>query len=550
MRIQRTDNGLSLSAVAGTYVVFLGIDMAPADCEGLMGFAIHRTEKETGARGFMPGTKRFEGSTDGERPDGRYSTQHQPLQTFWWADYTAEPGREYTYRVIARTGTPGDLRDAREVDVAVRTEASEDGHHNVYFNRGVAGSQAYARQFGNRPPDEVENGEAFTWLSRGLYEALEAFVNDCVPGRHRLRIAAYEFRYPRFLQTIRAAVDRGVDVRVVYDARDDDMAEANDTAVLAAGLSGVASRRTRPKSYIAHNKFIVKLDHDLPVAVWTGGTNFSEGGIFGHSNVALVAADETVARAFLDYWTALSEDPDSGAIKDRVEALTPLPVGELPTGTTVIFSPRHDESALSWYADLAMRADKGVFMTFAFGMHDVFKEVYRNNASPFRSALFEAATRPMEDGPARDAERERIQELRNLKANLFAIGNLVRTDRFDGWLQESLSGLNSHVKYVHNKFMLLNPLTRDPIVVTGSANFSTASTIRNDENMLVIRGDTRVADIYFGEFMRLYSHHAFRESLSWKQPERWLRQDSWWREYFGDTHRSARRQFFAKLDGQ
>jgi hypothetical protein len=30
--------------------------------------------------------------------------------------------------------------------------------------------------------------------------------------------------------------------------------------------------------------------------------------------------------------------------------------------------------------------------------------------------------------------------------------------------------------------------------------------------MLVIRNDTRVADIYVGEFMRLYSHYAFREA--------------------------------------
>jgi len=48
-------------------------------------------------------------------------------------------------------------------------------------------------------------------------------------------------------------------------------------------------------------------------------------------------------------------------------------------------------------------------------------------------------------------------------------------------------------------------------VVTGSANFSEASTTQNDENMLLIRGDTGVADIYLTEFMRLYRHYVFRE---------------------------------------
>ena len=31
--------------------------------------------------------------------------------------------------------------------------------------------------------------------------------------------------------------------------------------------------------------------------------------------------------------------------------------------------------------------------------------------------------------------------------------------------------------------------------------------------MVLIRGDKRVADIYFGEFMRIFAHHRFRESV-------------------------------------
>ena len=75
---------------------------------------------------------------------------------------------------------------------------------------------------------------------------------------------------------------------------------------------------------------------------------------------------------------------------------------------------------------------------------------------------------------------------------------------FSNWMHEALTGLNTYVQYVHTKIMLIDPLGDDPIVITGSANFSEASTTSNDENMLVIRGDTRIADIYLGEFMRLF----------------------------------------------
>ena len=72
---------------------------------------------------------------------------------------------------------------------------------------------------------------------------------------------------------------------------------------------------------------------------------------------------------------------------------------------------------------------------------------------------------------------------------------------------------NTHVAYIHSKFLLRDPLGADPIVVTGSANFSDASTNSNDENMIIIRGNTRVADIYFTEFNRLFNHYYFRSVL-------------------------------------
>jgi hypothetical protein len=32
----------------------------------------------------------------------------------------------------------------------------------------------------------------------------------------------------------------------------------------------------------------------------------------------------------------------------------------------------------------------------------------------------------------------------------------------------------------------------------------------SDENMLIIRGNTRVADIYLSEYMRIFNHYRFR----------------------------------------
>lgn len=548
MRTRRTSSGLSVRAISGTYVVLLGISLPETLCPGLRGFAVHRTDHTENEAYYLRGLKTFAETDPGFPPGSSYSTRDHPIQGFGWSDYTAKPGHTYTYRVEALTGPPSALSVARDVEVTITTESPANGAHDVYFNRGVAASQAYARRFGTRRPDEV--GEpAYDWLSRGLAEAIVGFVDAAQPP-DALRVAAYEFYNERVLGALKAARDRGVDVAIIYDARRSVPGTRNTAAVAQAGLAA-AARPRRTHAYISHNKFIVRISNGAARAVLTGGTNFSDGGIYGHSNVAHVVEDSAVAEQFRAYWELLWNDPPNAVLRPQLTSLVTLPGGYPPVGTSAIFSPRSSIDALEFYARMARQANDSLFMTFAFGMHPLFQDVYRTSTAPLRYALLEKKTRPMEPGPARGAEERAIDEMRFMEENLFAIGSKLTQDRFDRWLAEKDSGLNNNVRYIHNKFMLVDPLSSSPIVVAGSANFSKASSDANDENMLVIRGDARVADVYIGEFMRLYAHHAFREfiertggTLSTATPSH-LSLDDWWRSYFGDTSRARQRRLFA-----
>ena len=252
-------------------------------------------------------------------------------------------------------------------------------------------------------------------------------------------------------------------MRIVYDRRKEKPGDGNERAVEAAGLAVNSKKRTENKSYISHNKFIVLIKNGEPLAVWTGGTNFSEGGIFGHSNVAHVVEDPAVARFYAAYWDLLADNPTNDELEPLVEALSPVPAAgnTAAMGTTVVFSPRPSLRALEWYRDLAMRARHGLFMTFAFGINDIFKEVYRTSAAPLRFALLEKKTRTFKrsEEQLRIAEERAIDRLRFDKANVFAIGSIVRDGALEGWVKERLTGLNKNVNYVHNKFMLIDPLS-------------------------------------------------------------------------------------------
>lgn len=549
MRNTNTSNGLKVNAISGTYVVLLGFDFPKSKCAGLLGFSILRFDHKEKETYYLEGMKAFAETDPGFPAGSLYSTQKHPIQSFQWADYSAKPGYTYTYTITALKGTPQNLKPVAQTEIEITTESPAGGNQDIYFNRGTAASQEYVRRFGNTRPDDVPNNKAFEWLSRGCYEALENFVTSCKPGINSLKIAAYEFNYEPFLKVLKNVIDKGVDVEIIYDARKADPRKKNEACIKECGLVDNCTPRTEGSSYISHNKFIVKLKKGKPVEVLTGSTNFSKSGIFGHSNVVHVIQLPEVVGKYLEYWNYLKENPKTKPLKNEVEGLTPLPSIPIQPGTTAIFSPRNSLEALNLYSRLAMSAKEGFFMTFAFGINKIFKDVYLNSAAPLRFALLDSATRHMPEGDEKKAELQDVQNLRNMPENIFAIGNFIVTNELDGWVKEGLTGLNTFVRFIHDKFMLVDPLSSSPIVITGSANFSDASTINNDENMVIIKDNTRVADIYLGEYMRLFSHYSYRESLTWQKPgykPKPLRTDNWWSTNFGNTSQSKRREYFSK----
>jgi len=228
-----------------------------------------------------------------------------------------------------------------------------------------------------------------------------------------------------------------------------------------------------------------------------------------------------------------------------------IPTDKPPSGTITIFSPQETLSALEWYAKLAGDAPDALFMTFAFGINKLFLDVFDHGRAKLRYALLDKLLGPGIRKAKRPAAEKEMKRLRMMKENRFEVGNRLATNQFDRWAKETLTGLNTHVQYIHTKFMLVDPLSNGPIIITGSANFSDASTLENDDNMLVIRGNSRVADIYLGEYMRPWNHYAFREwaasqtdqtNATFKNLDT---ENKWWREYFEDSDRGRQRKYFS-----
>jgi phosphatidylserine/phosphatidylglycerophosphate/cardiolipin synthase-like enzyme len=518
MRTTAKGTELRAAAYAGTYVVVLAwdtLDGKPPARKDLLGYAIERTELDVAGkeveRYWMRGIKRFKDKDKGLPPGTPVPTSEHPIQGFLWADYTARAGTRYQYRIVPVYGAVKNpkLDDAVAVTLDVTAEIEGDlpleaggaaVRNDVFFNRGVIGSQAYAREFGNREPDAANpRSREMKWLSRGLFEALVKFIG-LAGDDMALRAALYEFHYQPVANAFAKAIEAGADVKIVYDAESDYKVD-NLATIKAAGLDEYDAAIPRTVSEgIRHNKFIVLLKAGKPVAVWTGSTNISAGGIFGHSNVGHIVWDEAVARKYLDYWQRLADNLTPTKLRAPNRADTPLPAGKPPPKSiTPLFSARDDKTSndtLQWYADRLAEAKEVSCMTFAFNIDEAFQRIFNLDNDVLRYIV--------KDDPL--GEDETIGQDRDV---IFAAGSYFGQGALENFLRERSNPLNRN-RYIHNKFMLVDPLSDDPLVITGSANFSKPSQRINDENMLVIRGDKRVADIYFGEFMRVFDHHYAR----------------------------------------
>lgn len=540
----KKQDGFQVFAVAGVNTVSFGITATEAARRGLLGFAVERIDHDEDERYFMYGMKVFPSVIPQPDEKTRVTTWDHPIQSFVWDDFTAKDGHRYTYRFHPVRGKPKNLdRSAEPIEVEVTAETLfSGGTHDIFFNRGVASSQAYAREFRNRKPDDIddpaERARALEWLSRQLDDALLKFIDQARAGDELLG-CFYEFRWLPAAEALARAAARGVKLRLILDGKDNSRTDSQGVFHEAFPLKENQAtlrkvklarkhwvlRAMRPNT-IQHNKFMVLRRKGKPAAeqVWTGSTNLSMGGIHGQTNVGHWVRDREVAEAFRKYWDILEADPGAEdgtsaegraankAFTDAVQDLSPTLADdqEIPVGTTPIFSPRTGLKMLERYVAMLSGADSHACITLAFGVGERFRQALLEHGkdSPLTLLLLEK-----EDVPNPRSKKKDEWQPVNASHNVYKAFGASLRDAVYQFARETSARrleLNQHVAYIHSKFLLADPLGPDPVVVTGSANFSDASTRANDENMLLIRGDRRVADIYFTEFNRLFFHYYFR----------------------------------------
>jgi phosphatidylserine/phosphatidylglycerophosphate/cardiolipin synthase-like enzyme len=339
--------------------------------------------------------------------------------------------------------------------------------------------------------------------------------------------------------------------------------------------------RRPPSGHIVHNKFLIYVDGKKgPQAVLLGSTNWTPTGLCAQTNNTLVIDDPDVASRYLKYWEMLKADEQAHEKDPKVFQATDLrkfdgkgepftldakvPKGDdtTPSDLTSYFSPntakqrgkkKADEPVPIDMKDLSARVNAAkhavLFLAFIPGtpsITDFAAAAQRTNkdlfvrgcvTSPDAAGEFYYTLRGSSPPKVQRAVKGQPKPAKvpiKQDPRVIAAKALDKGDAPDGWVAELLK---AGFAITHDKIVVIDPFAEDCVVVTGSHNLGYQASYNNDENLVMIQGNKKLAMAYATHVLDVYDHFAWRWTLKNGKPgDAYLKStpDEWLDWYFDD----------------
>jgi phosphatidylserine/phosphatidylglycerophosphate/cardiolipin synthase-like enzyme len=523
-------------AYASPTLVFLAFDWPDGPRYGdFLGFAIKRSpgHKKGVTSDFLSNKLGFGNPA---KDKGPHPSNEAPIQKFQWWDAgigSADRGKSFDYTVYPVRGTgPGQLKliAADATTVRVRVPHEVDGSIGTYFNRAVVSSQSFARL--------VQSGRSFddqmAWLANGLQNAVPDFLAGARDG---VATAIYHLTDNRWI--VPAFQHLQCAACLVYNLKPDDQADVPAANALSGGLCTLCPRT---KTNIMHHKFIVRNEGKTPTAVLMGSANFTPEALTVQANLLHTFESKQLARWYAARQLLLQNDPTKAQTAKQAKWLS---VTDIPgTKARVFFSPepKGQRASIEAVVEAVKAAKKSVlFCMFSPTDPALLKAIMQAGddkkmmygllnsiVDPAKAERNRVAKDPEKamasPTPTQEIQTEvfhRSQEQRDIvsfaffgakgaKAPAGFLPELATLDTSRYSLLPASAGHGVPTVHIHHKFIVIDGETAEPTIYTGSANMSKNSVENNDENLLELKGNAKLAQIYVAEFFRLYDHYRAR----------------------------------------
>jgi phosphatidylserine/phosphatidylglycerophosphate/cardiolipin synthase-like enzyme len=542
----------------------------PKPIPGCRGFAIAR--RKTSAAGkktedFLVNRTGFEDEKVKAKPEAgqeavvKPSTEW-PFQRFSWTDHDANSGDTVSYRVIPVVRNSSGKLELLETHASdwspERTLGmSAEGKFKPFFNRGFVMSQFMARflaekklslaQFKKTISDQ-DDKTIRRFLSGDLRLALLAQLQKAVEEKGEVFAALFELSDTELLTALAAL---GKKAHVVL---------ANGSITAAKG-EGSANARKRDENKearkkledakvdvetvhrflspgaLGHNKFLVRTDKKgKPLVAWTGSTNWAPTGLCTQVNNGLLIEDPEVAQVYLDQWNRLRKAGSEFSKSLIAENSQPKPVGDDTPGqvrSTVWFTKTSKGVDLDALREEVQKAREGIlFLMFMPGAAGLFSTVAARSAEPNLYVRGVVSELPNGRGDESAVDVNLIDGESHTSLHLDIIQPEGVKHPFADFAaevtrQQFLAGVGHAI--IHSKVVVLDPFSPDPVVITGSHNFSSSASAKNDENFIIIKGDRELAEAYAVNILGAYAHYRWRAFLAQtNKPFNGLKDDDKW----------------------
>jgi phosphatidylserine/phosphatidylglycerophosphate/cardiolipin synthase-like enzyme len=466
-------------------------------------------------------------------PTGVPSAQ-SPIRRCIWTDHNAVATDSVSYRVTAMkdAGNGSFAPDAASVSewtAPVVASGDAGGGLEAYFNRGTLMSQIVSRFVkGDVTPKSLR--QFLTNLQEPGFAAREYLAGE---ARHEI------------LHFMREADRRGSSIHAaIYEINDRELVEGlkpfgsrghvligNGGAtkpwvaqeLTAAGLE-VKHRDLShhgKSSPSVHNKFVVESDAQGNVAgrVLTGSTNWTTSGLCTQLNNVLIIEDVNIATRYRGQWDKLVAAGDDMPASLRTSNSTPTTDNNI----SVYFAATDGEAEFKPVLDLIAKAAEGIlFLMFTPGQSPLLKalldRVQKNDV--YVRGVVSNVTTSKNGGEIGSVGGQVVKSgapPQEFHHDVELPSGVSEGDK-PSWAETEFSV--SEIKgahlmaIVHSKTIVIDPFSENCAVITGSHNFSDSASHKNDENLVIVHGNTKLAQAYALHINGVYDHYSWRAFLA------------------------------------
>ena len=449
-----------------------------------------------------------------------------PIQRYMWCDYKAKSGEKLSYRIVPVVGPDADhLHPAEDQASEWTTEITlhPDGTAGIaaYFNRGIVASQWLSRVLGPGKSGEkqrklaeiIEDPEDRTRMFLGgeLRNAMLKLLADAKKRGVEVHAALYELDDPELTEALGALGDKA-NVILANGSTKKKTIDPNKEARKALTKAGVTvyKRMTAPR-HLAHNKFLVISDtKGDPQSVWTGSTNWSKTGLCTQANNGILFTNPDLAKVYLKQWEQL-RDAKSTFARAELAAVNSksVAIGNPPKTVKVWFTPVDEEADLDEVRELIAGAKEGIlFVMFNPGPKGtLLNAIIERQDDPglvVRGVVNQDPSTAK--NPVLIFRRHEVLRGSFQVALPAAIGNDKRALY---WIPE-LKKKQGAWAMVHSKTIIIDPFGADPVVITGSHNLGPKASKGNDDNLVIVKGDSELAATYAVNIEAIYASYRWR----------------------------------------